>query len=73
MPHLAVKMKAGRTQQQKEALTQALVEAVEKTLGCSEAVITVSIEDYEPSTWVEAVYQPEIVGKPEILFKKPGY
>lgn len=73
MPHVAVKMYAGRTRAQKEALAKALVETVTRTLECSDDYVTVTIEDYDPAAWQEQVYQPEIIGKPDILFKKPGY
>ena len=33
----------------------------------------IAIEEVEPRDWAEMVYNPEIVGKPEQLYKKPGY
>ncbi|MEO9189499.1 MAG: hypothetical protein ABI224_05770 [Acetobacteraceae bacterium] len=27
----------------------------------------------KPSDWVEKVYKPDIIGKPDTLYKKPGY
>jgi 4-oxalocrotonate tautomerase len=33
----------------------------------------VSIEDIEPNDWAEQVYRPDIIGRPDTLYKKPGY
>jgi 4-oxalocrotonate tautomerase len=41
--------------------------------GSGEGAVSVAIEDVDPATWVEAVFKPEILGKSETLFKKPGY
>jgi len=33
----------------------------------------VAMEEVEPQAWTKSVYQPEILGKWETLYKKPGY
>jgi 4-oxalocrotonate tautomerase len=33
----------------------------------------VGIEDIEPADWSEKVYKPDILGKLETIYKKPGY
>ncbi len=43
------------------------------TANCAEPAVSVSIEDVEPSDWVETVYKPDIIGKADTLYKKPGY
>jgi len=73
MPHISVKMWPGRSEAQKQALTEKLVEAVKETLGGSEDYITVAIEEIDSSAWPKAVYKPEIVDKADKLYKKPGY
>jgi 4-oxalocrotonate tautomerase len=73
MPHLIVKMYAGRSATQKQALADALTQAVTKTLGYGEDAVSVSIEDIAPKDWTEKVYKPDIAERPHLLFKKPSY
>jgi 4-oxalocrotonate tautomerase len=73
MPHIVVKMYAGRSEEQKARIAEALAEALIASAGCSEASVSIGIEDVAPSDWVETVYRPEILGKPDTLFRKPGY
>ena len=37
-----------------------------------ESAVSVSIYDIEKEKWDEAVVQPEIVGNPGCVYKKPG-
>ena len=73
MPHIIVKMYAGRSQTQKQALADELTRAVTKTLGYGADAVSVSIEDVAPQDWAEKVYRPDIADKPNQLYKKPGY
>ena len=73
MPHVIVKLQSGRSEQQKAKLAQAVTEAVMAGANCAETSVSVSIEDIEPEDWVEKVYKPDIVGKPDTIYKKPGY
>ncbi len=73
MPHIVVKMYQGRTDEQKEELSKALLETAVKVTGRSEEHFSVAIEDYAPENWEKDVYEPEIVGKRETLYVKPGY
>jgi 4-oxalocrotonate tautomerase len=43
------------------------------TPGYGEESASVGIENVEPKDWTERVYRPDIVDKPEIMFKEPGY
>ncbi|WP_367278240.1 tautomerase family protein [uncultured Alsobacter sp.] len=70
---MIVKMYPGRSAEQKQALADEITKAIMAVAGSSEASVSVSIEDVAPEAWVETVYKPEIVQKPGILFKKPGY
>ena len=72
MPHALLKLACGRTVAQKTAIAGALTQALIATAGCTEDDVSVGIEDVDPKQWVEAVYKPDILGKPGTLFKQPG-
>ena len=73
MPHVSVKLYPGRSEQQKGQLAEAIVRDVVDIIQCGEGSISVAIEDIDPQDWKEKVYLPEIVGKSDKLYKKPGY
>ena len=73
MPHVIVKLYAGRTEQQKMKLAEAVTNAVMATANCSEDAVSVCIEDVAPNDWTEKVYKPDIIGNSARLYKKPGY
>lgn len=73
MPHVIVKMYPGRSEEQKNAMAEAIAKDVISTTGCSETVVSVAIEEVAPEEWPEAVYRPEIMEHPERLYIKPGY
>ncbi|MBV9978924.1 4-oxalocrotonate tautomerase family protein, partial [Bradyrhizobium sp.] len=63
MPHVIVKLHSGRSEQQKNALAEAVTKAVTSTLKSGEESVSVAIEDVEPRDWAEQVYRPDILGK----------
>jgi 4-oxalocrotonate tautomerase len=73
MPHVIVKMYAGKSEQQKKAIAEGIAKVLMETTHCSEAAVSVAIEEYAAEDWTAAVYQPDIVAKPDTLYKKPGY
>ena len=73
MPHVIVKMYAGRSDAQKAALAERITEAVMSANGCGADAVSVGIEDVAPSDWAGAVYEPDIIAKPDTIYKKPGY
>jgi 4-oxalocrotonate tautomerase len=73
MPHVIVKLRAGRSDEQKRTLARAVCDAVMSALGSAEDSVSVGIEDIRPSEWRSEVYEPDILGKPGTIFKKPGY
>jgi len=73
MPHVIVKLQTGRSEQQKAGIAEAVTHAVMATANCAEQSVSVSIEDIEPEDWVEKVFKPDIIAKPDRLYKKPGY
>lgn len=73
MPHVIVKLYSGRSEQQKAKLAEEVTKAIMATLKYGEESVSVGIEDVEPKDWAEKVYKPDILGKPETIYKKPGY
>ncbi|HZC57343.1 MAG TPA: tautomerase family protein [Xanthobacteraceae bacterium] len=73
MPHVIVKLYAGRTDQQKTRLAEEITKTVMTTLKQAEESVSVGIEDIKPDDWVQTVYKPDILNKPETIYKKPGY
>ena len=73
MPHVIVKLYAGRSDEQKTKLAEEVTKAVMTGASCTEQAVSVSIEDIAPDDWTEKVYKPDIAAKPETLYKKPGY
>jgi len=72
MPHVSIKMIKGRTEAQKEAAAEAVKEAIVKSLGAPEAVVSVSVEDFTPQQWQD-IFKAEITDKPEALRIAPQY
>jgi len=60
MPHIHVKI-AGKTEEEKTRLAEAVTEAVMQSVQAKEANISVSIEDVEKDDWVEKVYKPDFL------------
>ncbi len=73
MPYVVVKLYSGRSKQQKAALADAITKAVTSTLKYGEESVSVGIEDVEPKQRTDQVYKPDILGKPDTIYKKPGY
>jgi 4-oxalocrotonate tautomerase len=73
MPHVIVKLYSGKSEQQKAALAEAVTKAVMNTLNYGEDSVSVGIEDVEPKDWTEQVYKPDIFGRADTIYKKPGY
>ncbi len=72
MPHIGIKMLKGRTQEQKEKLSAALVRTLTKELGCSEHYVTCTIEDFDAVQW-QKVFEEEVTQKQDKVFKKAEY
>ncbi|MET4482196.1 tautomerase family protein [Bradyrhizobium sp. F1.13.3] len=73
MPHVIVKLYSGKSKQQKAALAEAVTKAVVESLGYGRDSVSVGVEDVDPKDWTSCVYGPDIVDKPETIFKRPGY
>jgi 4-oxalocrotonate tautomerase len=73
MPHVIVKLWPGKSEQQKDKLAQQITRAVMTVLNYGEESVSVGIEEVKPEDWMEKVYRPDILGKPQTIYKKPGY
>lgn len=73
MPHVIVKLVAGRSEEDKKRLAERLALAVMNTIGSSESSISVAVEDVNPQEWTEKVYDPDIAARQKTIYKKPGY
>lgn len=73
MPHIIVKLWPGRTEEQKNELTNKIVKAVAETVGAEEKSISVGIEEIPRENWGAEVFKPDIIDKEATLYKKPGY
>ena len=73
MPHVIVKMYAGRSDAEKQNLADRITAAVTDTLGYGDDAVSVGIEDVRPADWMDQVYRTDIAVKADQLFKRPGY
>jgi len=73
MPHVIVKLWPGRSEEQKKALAQKIVESMKETLAAEEKSISVSFEEVPKENWTQQVYKPDIMAKEDLLYIKPGY
>ncbi len=72
MPHIHVKI-VGKSEAEKAKLAEAITKAVMTAVQAKEDNISVTIEDIKKEDWVENVYKPDILGRQDQLYKKPGY
>lgn len=73
MPHVIVKLWPGKSKQTKTKLAEEITKAVMSTLNYGEESVSVALEEVDPKDWTEKVYKPDILGKPETIYKQPGY
>jgi 4-oxalocrotonate tautomerase len=73
MPHVIIKLYSGKSEQQKAQLADAVTRAVMDTLAYGEESVSVGIEEVKLRDWAERVFRPDILAKPETIYKKPGY
>ncbi len=73
MPHVIVKLYAGRSEQQKRRLAEEITKSVTSVLKLDADSVSVGIEDVRPADWAEKVYKPDILGGSGKIYKKPGY
>lgn len=73
MPHVIVKLWPGKSKKQKTRLAEEITKAVTSTLNYGDESVSVALEEVDPKDWTEKVYKPDILGKPETIYKKPRY
>lgn len=73
MPHIVIKLVPGRSAEQLDRLTQAILRDVTLVLECEEELVSIGIEEVSPESWMADVYAPKIAGKAHTLTKQPGY
>jgi 4-oxalocrotonate tautomerase len=73
MPHVIVKLWPGKSEAQKARLAEKITRDVMEVLDDGDESVSVAIEEIKSSDWAKRVYQPDIKGKWDTLYKKPGY
>jgi 4-oxalocrotonate tautomerase len=73
MPHVIVKLWPGKSEQQKPRLAEAITKDVMEILHYGDGSVSVAMEEIKSQDWLEKVYEPDIKGKWDKLYKKPGY
>jgi 4-oxalocrotonate tautomerase len=73
MPHVIVKLWPGKSEPQKARLAEAIAKDVMDVLGYGEESVSVAMEEVKAEEWAEKVFKPDIMNKPDQLYKKPGY
>ena len=73
MPRVIVKLWPGKSDAQKKKIAEQITKAVTSTLHYGTESVSVGIEEVDSRDWTEKVYDPDILGKAETLYKKPGY
>ncbi|MGB5158123.1 tautomerase family protein [Desulfobacterium sp. N47] len=71
MPHIIIKLYPGRSNEQKQKLTDAIVKNVVSIANCEAKTVSVAIEEVSPEDWAEKVYMPDILGNKDKLYKEP--
>jgi len=72
MPHIIVKMYPGRSEETKGRLAEAIAKDVASIAECSEEAVSVAIEEIAQNEWDARVYRPDILGREDALYRKPG-
>ena len=73
MPHVAIKLFPGKTEEQKVELTEAIRQNLLTIFKSTDESISIAFEEIQPQDWIESVYKPDIESKPDRLYKKPDY
>ena len=71
--HVVVKPAPGSSEEKRYQLAEEIVKDVMRILDRKEEVISVALEEVDPEDWTDKVYIPDIQGKWNLLYKRPGY
>ena len=73
MPHVIVKLWPGKSEKQKAKLAEEITKAVMTVLNYGEESVSVAMEEVGADEWMDKVHKRDILGKPQLIYKKPGY
>lgn len=73
MPHIIVKLWPGKSEAQKQEMTDKIVQAVTSALGYGEESVSVALEEISAAHWKAQVYDSDVINGVGVLYKKPGY
>lgn len=73
MPHIIVKLWAGKPEDKKIQLAEEIKKMTMDILETPESSISVAFEETSPEDWPVKVYGPDIMDKEDTLYIKPGY
>jgi 4-oxalocrotonate tautomerase len=73
MPHVIVKLRPGKSEDQKLRLAEKIAHDVMDVLGYGQDAVSVGFQEIKSSDWAAQVYGLDIKPKWETLYKKPGY
>nr|WP_314469155.1 tautomerase family protein [uncultured Novosphingobium sp.] len=73
MPHVIVKLWPGKSERQKQALSDFIAQGVMDHLGYGEGAISIGFDEIAAEDWEDQVVKPDILGKWPSLSKRPGY
>jgi 4-oxalocrotonate tautomerase len=73
VPHVIVKLWPGKSDHQKQRLSDAIVRDVAGIFHYDDESVSVAFEEIAPGEWSERVFNPDILGKWDSLTKEPGY
>jgi 4-oxalocrotonate tautomerase len=72
IPHV-VKLWPGKAEHLKQQLAEKIAKDVMDVLNYGDESISVGFEEISSKDWKQEVYKPDIQGKWDRLYKKPGY
>ncbi|MEH0153022.1 tautomerase family protein [Limibacter armeniacum] len=73
MPHIKISLLEGKTEEQKQLLSQEFVRIAKEILNYGDDAFSVAIQDFTKEEWKEEVYPNVIMKEADLLYKKPGY
>lgn len=73
MPHVIVKLWPGKSDEQKQTLSDAIVRDVMSILNYGDESVSVAFEEVAARDWKSKVYEPDIIHRRDQLVKLPGY
>jgi 4-oxalocrotonate tautomerase len=73
VPHVIVKLWPGKSDAQKQELSDVIVRGVTSILGYGDESVSVGFEEVRPGEWSAQVYGPDIQDRWGTLKKRPGY